>query len=109
MLKLANKTVEMLDADTVVTSFDVEGSVTLAGGSLWGDTAGRVVNVTSISIVQERYDEGFYTTVDVAHDSTWDIYTDSSFERAVSEALGFDVAFTEQGMQEDCVASLEDV
>ncbi|NCZ60308.1 MAG: hypothetical protein EBX71_09275 [Betaproteobacteria bacterium] len=45
--------------------------------------------------------------VDVAHDSTWDIYTDTAFESAVSGALGFDVGFTEQGMQEDGVASME--
>jgi hypothetical protein len=45
--------------------------------------------------------------VNVTHDSTWDIYTDSAFEAAISEALGFTVGFTEQGMQEDEFASME--
>lgn len=108
-LTLTNKTAEMLDADTLVTSYDVEGTVQLAGDSIWGDTAGRAVNVTGISITQERDDEDFYTVINVTHDSTWDIYTDTAFEAAVSTALGFDVAFTEQGMQEDGNASLETV
>jgi hypothetical protein len=45
--------------------------------------------------------------VDVEHDTTWDIYTDSGFEAAISAALGFDVGFTEQGMQDDGYASME--
>jgi hypothetical protein len=37
----------------------------------------------------------------------WRIYTDDGFEESISVALGFDVTFTEQGMQDDGVASLE--
>jgi hypothetical protein len=37
----------------------------------------------------------------------WRIYTDRGFEASISEALGFDVTFTEQGMQDDGIASLE--
>jgi hypothetical protein len=45
--------------------------------------------------------------VGVAHDTTWNIYTDTGFEKAISDVLGFDVAFTEAGMQQDESASME--
>ena len=48
-----------------------------------------------------------YTTVNVTHNTTWDIYTDSAFENAISKLVGFAVQFTEQGMQDDNYASLE--
>ena len=35
------------------------------------------------------------------------MYTDSGFEEAISAKLGEQVMFTEQGMQEDGVASME--
>ena len=41
------------------------------------------------------------------HDSTWDIYTDYGFAAAISKALGYEVRFTEQGMQDDYCASME--
>jgi len=43
----------------------------------------------------------------VTHDADWEIYTDTGFEAAISTALGFDVSFTEQGMQDDNFASME--
>jgi hypothetical protein len=48
-----------------------------------------------------------YRSVTVEHDGPWDIYTDSGFEKAISELVGFEVGFTEQGMQEDGLASME--
>jgi hypothetical protein len=41
------------------------------------------------------------------HDGPWTIYTDTGFEKAISEMIGMEVTFTEQGMQEEGVASLE--
>lgn len=73
------------------------------GSSFWGDTAGRRVNVTGISVS----DFGDFKSIYVTHDSTWDIYTDKGFARAISNALGYRVGFTEQGMQEDNLASME--
>ena len=35
------------------------------------------------------------------------IYTDNGFEKAISNLLGFEVQFTEQGMQDDGYASME--
>ena len=66
------------------------------------------MRVTGITVIDEDWGEdGTYTSVNVEHDSTWDIYTDSGFEAAISEVLGYEVSFTEQGMQEDGVASME--
>ena len=51
-------------------------------------------------------DDG-YRKVDVEHDGPWSIYTDSGFEKAISKMVGFEVSFTEQGMQQDGMASME--
>ena len=80
-------------------------TVQLAGDSIWDYTGPQTVNVTDISVYTDE-DDG-YTSIEVEHDTTWNIYTDSGFEKAISEKLGFDVQFTEQGMQENGVASLE--
>jgi hypothetical protein len=79
-------------------------TVTLAGDSIWGYTGPQTVTVTDISVYT---DEDGYTSIYVEHNTTWNIYTDTGFESAISAALGLDVQFTEQGMQEDGVASLE--
>ena len=47
------------------------------------------------------------TMVNATHNTTWDIYTDTGFESAISNLVGFEVTFTEQGMQDDNYASLE--
>jgi hypothetical protein len=96
------------NGDYTSTFYGVDGTVKLAGDSIWGDTAGRVVNVSGITVTEEQYDDGDkYMHVTVEHDSTWDIYTDTAFTRAISEALKMDVDFTEQGMQDDGLASME--
>ena len=51
-------------------------------------------------------DDG-YRKISVEHDGPWTIYTDSGFEKAISKMVGFKVVFTEQGMQEDGMASME--
>jgi hypothetical protein len=79
--------------------------VTLAGDSIWDYAGPQTVTVTDVSVYTDE-DDG-YTSISVEHDTTWDIYTDSGFESAISAALGYDVQFTEQGMQEDGVASME--
>ena len=80
-------------------------TVTLAGDSIWGYKGPQTVTVTDISVYTDE-DDG-YTSISVEHNTTWDIYTDSGFESAISEQLGYDVQFTEQGMQEDGAASME--
>ena len=93
------------DNETVISEFTCDFTVTTAGDGLWGCEAGRKVLCTGITTTYFHND--VYTMVNVEHDSTWDIYTDTAFETAISEAVGFNVRFTEQGMQDDCFASME--
>ena len=94
---------EQLD-DATVTRYDCDLTVECSG-SMWGSTRGRKVHVTHIDVIDEA--DVNCKTVNVTHDSTWDIYTDTAFEHAVSTLLGYDVGFTEQGMQVDGCASME--
>jgi len=83
--------------------YECNFNVVTCGDGFWGCEAGRVVNVTQIDV----FEEDGYKMVNVTHDSDWDIYTDTAFEAAISEALGYAVGFTEQGMQEENYASME--
>ena len=56
--------------------------------------------------IHDDEDDG-YRSVRVEHDGPWSIYTDSGFAKAISEIVGFEVDFTEQGMQNDGMASME--
>ena len=40
-------------------------------------------------------------------EGSWRLYTDNGFSDAVSELLGTEVDYTEQGMQDDGYASME--
>jgi len=101
------------DAKTI----PVNKLIPLAGDSIW-DKEGenpKQIKVDSISITNPYEPGGFmdddeddsYRQVNVEHDGPWSIYTDSGFEKAISELVGFEVDFTEQGMQEDGMASME--
>lgn len=94
-------------SDYTAQDFACNFTVKTAGDGLWGCEAGRKVRVTGITVVTNAYEGEVYVQVNVTHDSTWDIYTDTGFEDAISKALGFAVSFTEQGMQEDELASME--
>ncbi len=106
MTKLTLESMDV-DSDCTIVRFDCDFTVTTAGDGLWGCEAGRKVRVTGISVVTNAYDNEVGVMVTVAHDSDWDIYTDTAFETAISKALGFDVRFTEQGMQDVGLASME--
>lgn len=110
MLRIVNTTVERdEDEGMTFTSYDVEGSAVLAQDSIWEyDYAkhGDTVRVTHIGVTEYDDDEDC-RSIYVTHEAGWRIYTDSGFEQAISELLGFDVAFTEQGMQDDFLASME--
>ena len=79
-------------------------TATLAGDSIWDYAGPSTVTVSSIDVYE---DEDGYKSIYVEHNTTWDIYTDTGFEQAISEQLGYAVMFTEQGMQEDGIASME--
>ena len=95
--------------NTNITEHSVTGKVQLAGDSIWGYTGPSTVDVTGVQVIETVYtdDNTTSTLVNVTHNTTWDIYTDSAFENAISKLVGFAVQFTEQGMQDDNYASLE--
>ena len=92
-------------------------TVKLAGNSIWDYEGPMEVEVSGIQIdycdpesyeaVPEGTPGARVFHIGVAHDTTWNIYTDRGFEKGISDALGFKVYFTEQGMQEDGSASME--
>ena len=102
MLRLVET--EQLD-NAIVTRYDCNETVKCNGTSIWGNTKGRTVHVTHIDVIEET--DINCKTVNVTHDSTWDIYTDTAFTKAISEAMKMDIDFTEQGMQDDGLASME--
>ena len=93
-------------------------SIKLAGDGYWGAEAGREVTLTGFTVdyinadtyedCNEGDDNAVIGHVAVEHDSTWDVYTDTGFQEAAANytnIMGLD--FTEQGMQEDYLASME--
>ena len=84
--------------------------VSLSGDSYWRKSfmsETEIVRIESITIREYDMDDEHYFDVYVRHDSDWTIYTDSGFERAISDAIGHEVRWSEQGMQEDGMAHLE--
>ena len=80
-------------------------TVELAGDSIWDYDGPMTVTITDIKTWPVEGED--YAMIDVAHDTTWEIYTDTGFESAISDLLGYPVQFTEQGMQMDGYASME--
>ena len=90
----------------------------LAGDGLWGAEAGRSVTLTGFTVeymnsetyepCREGDDNAVIGHVTVEHDSTWDVYTDSAFAEAAANYTNImGLGFTEQGMQNDQLASME--
>ena len=102
--------------DSVSTTYNCNVEVQLAGDSIW-DCELEAVTVTSIHIHENFWDEdgdsSIHITVcynvdgDTEYEGSWRLYTDSGFANAISELLGTDVSYTEQGMQDDGYASME--
>ena len=82
-------------------------AIETAGESYWRESGSEIVSIHSITIREYDMDDEHYFDVYVRHDSEWTIYTDSGFERAISDAIGHEVRWSEQGMQEDGMAHLE--
>ena len=104
--------------DSISTTYDCNVEVQLAGDSIW-DCELQAVTITGVHI-SETFDEdegdvsihiGVTYEVDgedgAEVEGSWRLYTDNGFSDAVSELLGTDVDFTEQGMQDDGYASME--
>ena len=89
------------DEDSVSTTYDCNVEVQLAGDRIW-DCAIETVTVTSIHITVCYNVDG-----DTEYEGSWRLYTDSGFANAISELLGTQVFFTEQGMQDEGRASYD--
>ena len=110
------KQLGLVEADEIIQAIPSK-TVKLAGDSIW-DRDGEnpeSVQVSNVTIenpyepggyMDDDEDDG-YRKISVEHDGPWTIYTDSGFEAAISKMVGFKVSFTEQGMQEDGMASME--
>jgi len=109
--KLAIKSMTQ-DEDALVTHYECNERVELAGDSLWDCTLSEV---TVTDIVVHAYEDfksvNVYYEVDGVDgtevEDSWRMYTDSGFEEAISVLLGESISFTEQGMQENGIASME--
>ena len=82
-------------------------AIETAGDSYWRESGSEIVSIHSITIREYDIDDEHYFDVYVSHDADWTIYTDSGFERNISNAIGHEVRWSEQGMQEDGMAHLE--
>ena len=100
---------ERIDMRQNETERTIESRIAIetAGDSYWRESGSEIVSVHSITIREYDMDDEHYFDVYVRHDSEWTIYTDSGFERAISDAIGPEVRWSEQGMQEDGMAHLE--
>jgi hypothetical protein len=79
--------------------------IELAGDSIWDE--GGNPDVVTISDYAFDKDEEGDINITVEHDGPWTVYTDTGFEKAVSNMIGHDVEFSEQGLQRDGKAHLE--
>lgn len=110
LLKTVNSgPLEFGDSVDHVRVHKVKGTVKLAMDGIWGYDGPDTVNVKEVQVVETKYadEDETHMNVRVLHDTDWRIYTDSGFEKGISEFLGFDVHFTEQGMQDNFRASME--
>lgn len=100
--------------DSISTTYNCNVEVQLAGDSIW-DCELETVTVTSIHIHENFWEDTstvhiavcYNVNGDTEYEDSWRLYTDSGFSDAISALLGTAVDFTEQGMQEDGMASME--
>ena len=103
-LREAKAELATISEDPSKPSFPID--VPLAGDSIWDKDGTNPDSVTVTDYTFNEDEEG-YVSVTVMHNGPWTIYTDTGFEQAISNMLGMDVEFSEQGMQEDGAAHLE--
>jgi hypothetical protein len=118
---LTVKSVET-DEDFVTTTYKCDVRANIAGDSIWDceltDADDIRINTICVTEGVAGGDYDSYRSVNVCYtvngfddsealEGSWRLYTDSGFADTVSELLGEQIYFTEQGMQEDGVASME--
>lgn len=113
----AKQKLGMTEENKTIKPQGKQAEIDLAGDSIWDRQGENPAKVYVMSItIENPYEPGGYMDddeddgyrkVDVEHNGPWTIYTDSGFAEGISALVGFPVDFTEQGMQEDGMASLE--
>ena len=98
--------VEALEEDPSKPKFPQ--GVPLAGDSIWlnKDEMQYDDHVVTVTDVKTHEEDGMIE-VWVYHTAPWEIYTDSGFAKGISDMLGIEVDWSEQGMQAQGVAHLE--
>jgi hypothetical protein len=117
--KLTLVSTEVEDGETRSTHYSCNVRASIAGDSIWDCeiTDADDVRITNIYI-NEGVDGGdmdgyrhiavvYTVNVEEEVEGSWRLYTDNGFEATVSELLGEEITFTEQGMQDDNYASME--
>ena len=98
--------VESLEEDPSKPKFPQ--GVPLEGDSIWLNRDGMQYADHVVTVTDVKTDESDgMIEVWVYHTAPWEIYTDSGFAKAISDMLGIEVDWSEQGMQADGVAHLE--
>ena len=96
---------------------DVNKFIPLAGDSK-SDKEGKNPKQVKVDhvVIQNPYDDADEGDEDdglryvkVQHDGPAEIYTDSGFTKAISKIVGFEVDFTEEGLQQDGLADMEGI
>lgn len=88
------------------------------GSSIWMNSKFIVSKVTEVLMELHLYnstpsEDAYYIQFYVKHNAPWEIYTDKGFEKNISDVLSkllkipCKIGFTEQGMQNTHIASLE--
>lgn len=93
--------------DFVIIKFNAPHKIELKGDSIWLDEDLQEVEITEIRYKVDDCEGIQSINVNVIHNSTWKIYTDSGFEESISRLIGYDVSFSEQGNQSNGNAHLE--
>ena len=113
MYATATKNAMEDEKDTTI-EIDVNKFIPLAGDSGYEEVKNLKQVKVDFVVIQNPYDDADegdeddgFRYVKVQHDGPWAIYTDSGFEKAISKIVGFEVDFTEQGLQQDGLADME--
>lgn len=85
---------------------------TLTGkNAIWGKTKGLKCEIYSLDFIEEYGNK----TLKVSHNLGWDIYTDESFEKAITKYAKIkfpkmkihEIIFSEQGLQNNYLADMD--
>ena len=88
--------------------YDCNEQLVLEGDTLWGYTnAGDTVTVKGVCVHERKYDDTVCYDVNVMLEEEQLVYTDNSFAEAISKLINMDVDYTEQGMQDYGIVSME--